>query len=268
MKTKKILRSSEGPDNTQVIPIHSTEPIAPIPTNMFVSDQTIKDMAEHKERLNGFISSQLKEGNDGSGDYGRISGYEKKILWKPGAEKLLRLFGLAVKIEMTDKIFDIDGNFALFTYKAIISHLGSGAVIAECEGCANSQEKKYLEVKTWYEEKAKNSDKMISKTKKAPAKVGDILNTLMKMAQKRAMVGATILAVSGSDYLSQDLDDEVVEQEKKRKREESANKDHIQVEAPICCDKKMMVSKYVDRKNFGEIEPWYCLQCGGKQARD
>ena len=151
-----------------------------------------------------------------------------------------------------------------------VSHLGSGAIIAECEGCANSQEKKYLEVKQWYEEKVGNN-KTVSKSKKANAKIGDILNTLMKMAQKRALVGATILAVSGSDYLSQDMDDEVIEQEKKRRKDEkkgeSNNKDYPEVEAPICCERKMMISKFVDRKEFGEIEPWYCIKCGNKEAR-
>jgi hypothetical protein len=40
-----------------------------------------------------------------------------------------------------------------------------------------------------------------------PTPISDIQNTLMKMAQKRAMVGATILAAAASDFFSQDIED-------------------------------------------------------------
>lgn len=136
-------------------------------------------------------------------DYGVIPGTPKPSLFKPGAEKLTRLFGLGSRFTLIDKTLDGDRNFALFNYKCEIFHLKSGQVIAECEGTANSQEKKYKERTVYiWNDKAK---------KKLPEKeatpVYDILNTLQKMAQKRAYVGAVILATGASDFFTQDIDD-------------------------------------------------------------
>lgn len=45
--------------------------------------------------------------------------------------------------------------------------------------------------------------------------VADLVNTLQKMAQKRALVAATLLAVNASEFFTQDLDDQMIEGEYK-----------------------------------------------------
>jgi hypothetical protein len=50
-------------------------------------------------------------------------------------------------------------------------------------------------------------DRKKEKTGEEMTPIADIQNTLMKMAQKRAFVGATILAVGASDFFTQDLED-------------------------------------------------------------
>lgn len=147
-----------------------------------INQGDVASMHDHLGVIKQFVSKSLNEGIDN--DYGIIPGTPKKCLFKPGAEKLQKLFGLGVKFELLDKEVDRYENFAMYTYRATVFHLKTGQTIAECEACANSQERKYQK-----------------------QKVSDILNTLMKMAQKRAMVGATIIATGASDYFTQDEDE-------------------------------------------------------------
>ncbi len=149
---------------------------------MAISSDDVTRVGNHLSTIKEFVSSKMNEGIDR--DYAVIPGTRTKSLLQPGAQKLMNLFSLGVRYESTEKEFDRYEGFALYSYKAEIYHLQTGTLIAQCEGTANSQEKKY-----------KKMD------------VCDILNTLKKMAQKRAMVGAVITAVGASDYFSQDEDE-------------------------------------------------------------
>ena len=84
-------------------------------------------------------------------------------------------------------------------------------IIATCEGSCNSHEKKYKERRVY--EKVQMSrkdgstyDKRVERGVESTP-VTDVLNTLQKMAQKRAYVGAVILATGASDFFNQDIDD-------------------------------------------------------------
>jgi hypothetical protein len=236
--------------------------------------------------LKKFISSQMKEANFknpsaddyGEGDYGVIPGTKKKSLLKPGAEKLLRLFGLGARNRLADKEFDRVANFAMYTYRCEVYHLRTNVVIAECEGSVNSQEVKYRERTVWRKKKLPNG-KEVSESVKEDTPVCDILNTIMKMAQKRALIGATILATSASDFFTQDMEaDEDPEMTKAQETapptsepkaaasgtpSATAEDSAPQVADDICCGKKMMVSKYPDRET-GEY-PLYCMTCKSKR---
>jgi len=150
-------------------------------------------LKDQRRMLMEFVSGQLRK----DVDYGIIPGVKKNSLYKPGAEKLLRLFGLGVRFERISETLDRRDNFAMYTYKAVVFHMKSGVTIAECEGTCNSQEVKYKERTKWV-----NREPV-----KEPTPVCDIMNTLSKMSQKRAMVGAVILATGASDFFTQDIDD-------------------------------------------------------------
>lgn len=162
-------------------------------SNLPVTRADFDALSVQRSLLLEFVAKQLRKG----ADYGTLPGIPKSSLFKPGAEKLSRLFGLGARFSLIDKTLDRQDNFALFNYKCEVYHLKSGQVIAECEGTANSQEKKFKERKAWV------SGKQV--TEATP--VCDILNTLQKMAQKRAYVGAVILATGASDFFTQDIDD-------------------------------------------------------------
>lgn len=168
-------------------------------SNLPVTQSDFDTLSDQRKMLLTFVAKQMRK----DVDQGVIPGTPKPSLFKPGAEKLARLFGLAVKLKMTDKTIDPVQNFAMFTYKAEIIHMKSGQLVAECEASCNSQEKKYKERTQWvWSEKEK---KKVAVKEVTP--IYDVMNTLQKMAQKRAFVGGVILAVGASDFFTQDIDD-------------------------------------------------------------
>lgn len=134
------------------------------------------------EDVEGLVREHMRENID----YGKIPGTPKPSLYKAGAERIARFFGLGAVVEQTRAIEDWENGFVMYTYKVGIGPITQNGVvpIAWCEGSANNREKKY-----------KN------------AAVYDIVNTIMKMSEKRAYVGAVLMATNTSDFFSQDLED-------------------------------------------------------------
>lgn len=244
----------------------------------------IKEMKDQRALLRKFVESQLVEANFkdpnstkyGEGDFGIIPGTKKRTLLKPGAEKIMRLFNLGARFKLVDKEVDRYANFALYTYEVEIYSLRSGIVVATCQGTANSQEDKYKE-KTEYQK----NEKGVKVAVKVEMPIFNLLNTLQKMAQKRALVGGVILATGASEYFTQDMIDgeEALEAQARDVSEagspftkpapKGVKKEvdpEIEVQAPptppVCCGKEMMISRYVDSA-LGHA-PWYCMQCKKK----
>lgn len=250
--------------SVDVIDVKASSPIMPVTKNDLAA------LKSQRALLKKFISSQMKEASFenkyaadyGDGDFGIIPGTKKKVLFKPGAEKLLKLFGLGSRVRLVDKTVDKEANFAMFIYHAEVYHLRSGVVVADCEGSANSQEVKYKERSVKRKKKLKNG-KTIEEYVHEETPIFDIMNTLMKMAQKRAIVGATILATAASDYFTQDLEPNESDDEETAEQPKQASKPS---DGPECCGKPMMVSKYKDRET-GEF-PYYCTKCKKKVSQN
>lgn len=249
-----------------------------------ITKQDVTALKAHKKLLKEFISSQMREAqfsdpsaeDYGEGDYGIIPGSKKKSLLKPGAEKLLKLFKLGCRSRQVDKVIDRAGNFAMFTYRSEVYDLRTGVVIADCEGLTNSQENKYRERTVWRKKQLPGGQE-ISESTKEDTPVCDILNTLMKMTQKRSMIGAAIIATAASDYFTQDMELDENPCQTKRALGESSNKKPerksvaaskktvvavIHQKAPFCCGKEMIVSKYPDRETGAP--PYFCMTCRKK----
>lgn len=192
------------------------------------------------QAVKDFISGVLREGVD----YGKIPGSEKPVLLKAGAEKMAAFFGLTVRFELADKIEDWTGEShegePFFYYRYKCSLWRGDALIAEGEGSANSWEKKYRYRQaervcpscgkaTIIKGKAEYGGGWVCFTKKggcgakfsdnAPEIVNqdvgqvknpdpaDIVNTLQKIGQKRALVAPILIATNTSDYFTQDVED-------------------------------------------------------------
>lgn len=178
-------------------------------------------------------------------DFGVIPGTNSKpVLLKPGAEKLCNFFGLEPAFTPITEDADWTGEhhngepFYYIRYRCTLTR--NGVVMGVGEGSCNSWESKYR-----YRESKRvcpacgkdaiikgreeygggwlcfakrggcgakygDKDKAIvdQPTGRVPnPDVADQVNTIQKMAQKRALVPATLLATSGSEFFTQDLED-------------------------------------------------------------
>jgi len=243
---------------------------------MPVTNQAVKDLKAQRDLLRKFVQSQLVEADFteksknlpsyGEGDFGVIPGTKKRCLLKPGAEKLLRLFNFGVRFRMVDKELDKVNNIALYTYRAEVYIIKTGLVVSECEATANSQEVKYKERTEW-----RTNEKGVRESTKVETPIFDVLNTLQKMAQKRALIGATLLATGASEFFTQDMldSDDLDTRDVSPAAEEPAAKSAPAKpagEVPMCCGQPMMISKYVD-KDLGH-KPYYCIKCRSKVAAE
>ena len=175
-------------------------------------------------------------------DFGKVPGVSKPSLLKPGAEKICSLFGLTPKFTCVDKIMNWNGDgnpenepFFYFEYRCDLYR--GGEFVASCDASCNSWEKKYRYRRGELVcpqcgkplRKSKNGDGFYCWAKQGGCgatfqsndarvlhqKVGEVknfdtaeqVNTFQKMAQKRAYVGATLIACNLSEYYTQDLED-------------------------------------------------------------
>lgn len=154
-------------------------------------------------------------------DYGVIPGTgDKPTLLKPGAEKLCALFGLRPVFVVVREVEDWDKGIFYYWYKCQL--LSGDRIVGEGEGSANSKEKKYR-WRTVYDNKATPEEKRLGRLEVRQGRNNssykvyvientepfDLVNTLQKMAQKRALVAATLIVTSASDFFTQDVEEMV-----------------------------------------------------------
>jgi len=179
-------------------------------------------------------------------DYGVIPGTTKPTLLKPGAEKIAKLLGLADQYEIMDRQEDWQRGFFRYLIKCSLNSVVTGVTISEGLGECNSMESKYR----WREAKRKcpqcNAEAIIkgkeeygggwlcfAKQGGCGAKYSDgdesiesqtigrvenddtysIVNTLVKMAKKRALVDAALSAGRLSQVFTQDIEDMALSRE-------------------------------------------------------
>lgn len=181
----------------------------------------IKQAVERRNAMVQFVKQIMVKDTD----YGVIPGTgDKPTLLKAGAEKLNTFFGLAPHFELVSSVEDWTGKDhdgePFFNYQYRCS-LNRGSITAgQGEGSCNSWEKKYR-YRTVFANKATDEDKAHGRLETRTSRNGkpydvyvvtnpnpaDIVNTLQKMAQKRALVAATLLAVNASEFFTQDVED-------------------------------------------------------------
>lgn len=174
------------------------------------------------------VQDQVMKENE---HYGVIPGTNKPTLFKPGAEKLCLTFRLAPDFEIIREIHE--PTLISYTMKCTLVHIPTGTIIASGIGSCNSREAKYrwrnvtaeeVPGEYWAARKAGDQERMRQilgadgTTKKKDGKwyisrkvendnPWDYDNTLIKMAEKRALVAAVLVATAASDIFTQDLED-------------------------------------------------------------
>ncbi|CDZ74847.1 hypothetical protein ING2D1G_0688 [Peptoniphilus sp. ING2-D1G] len=153
------------------------------------------------------IQKTLKSGHD----YDVIPGTGKPTLLKPGAEKILMMFGLTSEYEIVDSIEDWKNGVFAYTVRCILSK--GGSKITEGLGNCNSKEDKYRYRWVRPEDVPMGIDPSTLKTNqygKVRVENDEIysqVNTILKMAKKRAQVDATLTVASLSEVFTQDMED-------------------------------------------------------------
>jgi len=179
-----------------------------------------------------FIDAMMKDLMTKDEHWGIIPGVEKPSLYKSGAEKLDKVFHLRPKYTILECI--VNAELVYYRIQCDLINYLNDLVVGECIASANSREEKWRYTNiTTNEPVPKNywaaREKGDAATMKeimgedgVPKKKGnswfiarrmenmnayDKDNTICKMAQKRAMVGATLTACAASDIFTQDVED-------------------------------------------------------------
>ena len=96
---------------------------------MDVTLSPVMNLAVAKQRLKefqAFVADYLREGED----FGTIPGTPKPTLYKPGADKLCELYGLADDYDILDKVEDFDKGLFDYNIKCTLTSKRGGFLVA------------------------------------------------------------------------------------------------------------------------------------------
>ena len=141
---------------------------------------TSTEAKERIDKLQEFVKTSMVRGVD----YGSIDGFSKPTLLKPGAEKLCDAFGFSKTVDIINRIEQWDVGIFSYEVRVTLSNKVTAVVEAEGIGSCNSKE--------------------ISFRYQDPF---TIVNTLLKMAKKRALIDAVLSATRASGLFTQDIED-------------------------------------------------------------
>lgn len=185
------------------------------------------------------------QGRDGCGtvfalDDARV--WVKKSLYQPGVDTLCMAFRLAPEYRIVDQVRDAEPpHHVSYLVECVIRHAGTGNVLGSALGFASTRESKWgliaaqrkcpacgqpaIKVSSYRDEAgnfycydklggcgAKYDKGDVRITKQPTGKVwreemGEVANTVVKMAVKRAKVAAVLTVTAASDAFEQDLED-------------------------------------------------------------
>ena len=217
-----------------------TAALAPVEGALFMPALSVELAVERYGAITEFVGRVLRR----DVDYGLIPGTEKLTLLKPGAEKLTTFFGLSTRFQLVERIEDWTGAshdgepFFYYLYRCQLSR--GDTLIAEADGSCNSRETKYR----WRESqrvcpaceqaaiikgreeygggwvcfrkrggcgaKFADGDAVIEGQPTGRVfnpDIADQVNTIQKMATKRSLIAAVLIAVNASEYFTQDVED-------------------------------------------------------------
>lgn len=193
----------------------------------------VRETKARLDELQAFVKDVMVPGED----YGVIPGTKKPVLLKPGAEKLCEVYGYAQQVEVVTRVEDWEKPFFHYEVRCELLSKRTGRVIGAGVGSCNSLEARYR----WrdaqrlcpqcgapaiikgkdeygggflcYAKKGgcgvKFADDDTSITEQTLGKVENddvytLVNTILKMAKKRAVVDATLSVTRSSALFTQD----------------------------------------------------------------
>jgi hypothetical protein len=215
----------------------TTGQIAPVQAELVPT--MVSDIASAKARLvelQAFVREVMVEGED----YGTIPGTEKPALYKPGAEKLCEIYGLVQQPTVVARIEDWDTPHFHYEVRCDLLSKRTERIVGCGFGSCNSYEARYrwrmaerlcpicrhpaiirgkeeygggwvcFRKKGGCGAKYADDDTDIcdQKVGRVPNEdVCTLVNTLLKMAKKRALVDAVLSVTRSSGLFTQDVED-------------------------------------------------------------
>ncbi len=144
-----------------------------------VKQVSVEETKAFENEMDRFIKTALISGRD----YGKVPYGDKPTLFKSGAEKIQIFLGLIARAETVNRIEDYNAGF--FSYEAKVYLIDyNGVVRAEGVGICNTREWKYIKSSGYA-----------------------VMNTVLKMAKKRALVDAVLNVAALSARFTQDMED-------------------------------------------------------------
>ncbi len=200
---------------------------------------TLIEMRERVEQLDAFYRGLMQEGTD----FGKIPGTDKPTLLQPGAQLACTYFGFTPTFEVLPaSVEDWERGFFALTVRCRLMRQ-DGSPVADGIGSCNSKEDKYR----WRDQQPQcpgcganairrskqewgggfycnqkaggcnarfrtDSTEAVEIAKQPAARIENpepwsLHNTILKMAEKRAMVAATLNATGASRIFTQDVED-------------------------------------------------------------
>lgn len=160
------------------------------------------------QQMQSVVKKTFKKGHD----FGEVPGTSKPTLLKPGGEKICMLFGLNPEYEFLQSAEDYDKEF--FSYNIKCTLFKNGQPVAQGVGSCNSKEKKYrfINVDEIPENYIGISEEITDKYGRKRYKINNpdicsLVNTILKMAKKRAFIDAVLQVASLSEVFTQDIED-------------------------------------------------------------
>lgn len=173
-----------------------------------VEIDTIANTMAKIQQMQAVVQKTLKVEHD----YGKVPGTTKPTLLKPGGEKICMLFGLNPEYEFLQTTEDYDKEF--FTYNIRCTLFRNGQPVAQGVGSCNSKEKKYrfINVDEIPESYMGPTEQITDKYGRVKYKINNpdicsLVNTILKMAKKRAFIDAVLQVASLSEVFTQDIED-------------------------------------------------------------
>jgi hypothetical protein len=215
------------------------EPVrAKLPANAPAEYRTVGELLEQQQLIGQAMAAAMKPEQH----YGVIPGTKgKPSLLKPGAELLMTLFRLGAEYDV-DEHYDGERHYRA-TVKATLRHIPTGNWVGTGVGSCTSREERYAFRNETPTCPSCGSNEFLLKAKDRPEwfcwrnpskgkngcgktfpldepaiasqavgkvpnpNIADTYNTVLKMAQKRALIAAVLNATAASEVFTQDVED-------------------------------------------------------------
>lgn len=191
---------------------------------MVVKDYSVQEVIDRVKAVNELYKAVMQKDQH----YGEIVAGKKPTLLKAGAEKICAMFSLSPKTEKME-MRELGGGHREVTITIGLIHRRSGEFWGDGSGSCSTMESKYrwrdklqavrpVPKEYWSEKNPAYLDGMkarkvdgqwmlcIAEREENPD-IADIFNTVLKMAEKRALVSAVLKATGVSDIFTQDIED-------------------------------------------------------------